>query len=172
MRNGHYFFVQWKTPQDIKDKFRPADFLSKIGWYLILREISLIIAVAYRFQAACIKVCRYARRIRQNKSARITYRLSPIRKDKHPLTETRPVRVFYFMRFVIESCSSQICDGINHNAPDRQVLNQPPRVVNTAIPDYPCCCFYPQTGRIARTPGEICNFKSFTADDPASAVHY
>ncbi|TDY76582.1 UNVERIFIED_ORG: hypothetical protein C7429_11175 [Pantoea allii] len=34
----------------------------------------------------------------------------------------------------------------------------PPRVVQTAIPDYPCCCFYPKTGRIAQTPDEICNF--------------
>jgi len=49
--------AQWKTPQDIKDKYRTADFLSnnRVVFDIKGSHYRLIIAVAYRFQAVYIK---------------------------------------------------------------------------------------------------------------------
>jgi len=33
------------------------------------------------------------------------------------------MRAFLFLRYFIEFWTSQICDGINDNVPDQQVLN-------------------------------------------------
>ncbi len=49
--------AQWKTPQDIKDKYRSADFLSnnRVVFNIKGNDYRLIVAVAYRFQAVYIK---------------------------------------------------------------------------------------------------------------------
>ncbi|MGC0951016.1 type II toxin-antitoxin system HigB family toxin [Pantoea agglomerans] len=49
--------AQWKTPQDIKDKYRTADFLSsnRVVFDIKGNHYRLIVAVAYRFQAVYIK---------------------------------------------------------------------------------------------------------------------
>ncbi|MGP4132272.1 type II toxin-antitoxin system HigB family toxin [Pantoea tagorei] len=49
--------AQWKTPQDIKDKYRSADFLSnnRVVFDIKGNDYRLIVAVAYRFQAVYIK---------------------------------------------------------------------------------------------------------------------
>ncbi len=49
--------AQWKTPQDIKDKYRSADFLStnRVVFNIKGNDYRLIVAVAYRFQAVSIK---------------------------------------------------------------------------------------------------------------------
>lgn len=49
--------AQWKTLQDIKDKYRTADFLSnnRVVFDIKGNHCLLIVAVAYRFQAVYIK---------------------------------------------------------------------------------------------------------------------
>lgn len=49
--------AQWNTPQDIKDKYRSADFLSnnRVVFNIKGNDYRLIVAVAYRFQAVYIK---------------------------------------------------------------------------------------------------------------------
>lgn len=50
--------AQWKTPQDIKDKYRTADFLSN-NWVVFDikgNHYRLIAAVAYWYQAVYIKL--------------------------------------------------------------------------------------------------------------------
>ena len=49
--------AQWKMPQDIKDKYRLADFLSnnRVVFNIKGNDYRLIVAVAYRFQAVYIK---------------------------------------------------------------------------------------------------------------------
>lgn len=49
--------AQWKTPRDIKDKYRSADFLSnnRVVFNIKGNDYRLIVAVAYRFQAVYIK---------------------------------------------------------------------------------------------------------------------
>lgn len=49
--------AQWKTPQDIKNKYRTADFLSNNRVVIDIKgnHYGLIIVVAYRFQAVYIK---------------------------------------------------------------------------------------------------------------------
>ncbi len=49
--------AQWKTPQDIKNKYRTADFLSnnRVVFDIKGNHYGLIIVVAYRFQAVYIK---------------------------------------------------------------------------------------------------------------------
>ena len=49
--------AQWKTPQNIKDKYRTADFLSnnRVVFDIKGNHYRLIVAVAYRFQAVYIK---------------------------------------------------------------------------------------------------------------------
>ena len=49
--------AQWKTPQDIKDKYRSADFLSnnRVVFNIKGNDYRLIVAVAYRFQAVYIR---------------------------------------------------------------------------------------------------------------------
>lgn len=49
--------TQWRTPQDIKDNYRTADFLSntRVVFDFKGNHYRLIVAVAYRFQAVYIK---------------------------------------------------------------------------------------------------------------------
>lgn len=49
--------AQWNTPQDIKDKYRSADFLSnnRVVFNIKGNDYRLIVAVAYRFKAVYIK---------------------------------------------------------------------------------------------------------------------
>lgn len=49
--------TQWKTPQDINDKYRTVDFLSnnRVVFNIKGHHCRLIVAVAYRFKAIYIK---------------------------------------------------------------------------------------------------------------------
>jgi len=49
--------AEWKTPQDIKNKYRSADFLgnNRVIFDIKGNDYRLIVAVAYRFQAVYIK---------------------------------------------------------------------------------------------------------------------